>query len=173
MRKAKASKKAKLRDKFAKAMRHHLLHAKEVEAQNHEAPAVEEHTLERPPAETLPAEELEDQEPEAELWPANGVKVAVGVEHLQHSLRVGETGRSEGPSPEDPREVIVKLDTAAVLRPLRMPRSVLAPIGAPMSKMRLWDKCNEATKRDLLKKVGVRDPRDEVLPSSASVSLTM
>ena len=54
-----------------------------------------------------------------------------------------------------------------------MPRSVLVPAGAPMRDMRLWDKCTDAVKRDLLMKVGVRDPRDEVLPSSASVSLTM
>ena len=65
------------------------------------------------------------------------------------------------------------MDSAVVLGSLRMPRSVLVPIGAPMSNMRLWDKCTEAVKRDLLMKVGVRDPRDEVLPSSASVSLTM
>ena len=69
--------------------------------------------------------------------------------------------------------MIVRLDSAAVLRSLRVPRSVLVPIGAPMSNMRLWDKCTEAVKRDLLLKVGMRDPRDEVLPSSASVSLTM
>ena len=101
------------------------------------------------------------------------MKVAVGVEHLLHSLRLGETGVSEGPAPDDPREVIVRLESAAVLSSLRVPRSVLVPIGAPMSNMRLWDKCTEAVKRDLLLKLGVRDPRDEVLPSSASVSLTM
>ena len=42
-----------------------------------------------------------------------------------------------------------------------------------MSNMRLWDKCSEGVKRDLLLKLGVRDPRDEVLPSSAPVTLTM
>ena len=64
------------------------------------------------------------------------------------------------------------MDSAAVLSSLRVPRSVLVPIGAPMRGMRLWDKCTEAVKRDLLLKVGVRDPRDEVLPSSALVTLT-
>ena len=36
------------------------------------------------------------EEPEAALWPEAGVKVAVGVEHLQHALRLGEKGVSEG-----------------------------------------------------------------------------
>ena len=73
---------------------------------------------------------------EAALWPEAGVKVAVGVEHLQHSLRFGETGVSEGPAPDDPREVIVRLDSVTVLSSLRMPRSMLVPIGEPMSNMR-------------------------------------
>ena len=67
----------------------------------------------------------------------------------------------------------MRLDSAAVLRTLRVPRSVLVPIGAPMRNMKFWDKCSEAVKRDLLKKLGVRDPRDEVLPFSGPVSLTM
>jgi len=106
-------------------------------------------------------------------WPAYGVKVAVGVEHLMHSLRLGETGVSEGPAPDDPLEVIVKLDTAGVLAPMRIPRSLLVPVGAPMSTMRFWDKCTETVKRGLLWKVGVRDPRDEELPTTTSVSLTL
>ena len=87
--------------------------------------------------------------------------------------RVCVNNRGEGSAPDDPNEVLVKLDSAVVLRSLRMPRSVLVPIGAPARNMRLWGKCTEAVKRDLLLKVGVRDPRDEVLPSSAEVSLTM
>ena len=42
-----------------------------------------------------------------------------------------------------------------------------------MSNMRMWDKCSENIKRDLLFRVGVRDPRDEVLPTTISVSLTL
>ena len=42
-----------------------------------------------------------------------------------------------------------------------------------MSSMRLWDKCTDAAKRRLLMNVGVRDPRDEALPSSAEVMLTL
>ena len=122
-----------------------------------------------PPASAEPVPEA----PEAALWPEAGVKVAVGVEHLAHSLRLGETAVSEGLAPDDAREVIVRLDSAAVLSSMRMPRSVLVPIGAPMRNMRLWDKCSASVKRDLLLKLGVRDPRDEVLPSSAPVSLTM
>ena len=106
-------------------------------------------------------------------WPEAGVKVAVGVEDLSHCLRLGETGVSEGPAPDAPSEVIVKLDATAVLAPMRIPRSLLVPRGPKMSNMRLWDKCSDRTKRDLLLKVGVSDPRDEVLPSSASLSLTM
>ena len=41
----------------------------------------------------------------------------------------------------------MRLDSAAVLRTLRMPRSVLVPTGAPMRNMRLWDKCTEEVKR--------------------------
>ena len=90
-----------------------------------------------PPASAEPVPEA----PEAALWPEAGVKVAVGVEHLAHSLRLGETAVSEGPALDDAREVIVRLDSAAVLSSMRMPRSVLVPIGAPVRNMRLWDKC--------------------------------
>ena len=121
-----------------------------------------------PPASPEPVPEAA----EAALWPEAGVKVAVGVEHLQHSLRLGETGVSEGPSPDDAREVIVRLDSASVLSSLRIPGSLLVPIGAAMRNMRLWDKCSEGVKRDLLLKLGVRDPRDEVLPSEGPVVLT-
>ena len=111
--------------------------------------------------------------PEAAPWPQAGVEVAVGVESLAHSLRLGETGVSEGPAPDDPDEVIVKLDSAAVLAAMRIPRSLLVPVGASMRNLRLWDKCTESVKRDLLCKLGVRDPRDEVLPTTMSLSLTM
>ena len=144
--------------------------------QGGEAPATPEAVPEakavvkvEPPA----SPERVSEAPEAALWPEAGVKVAVGVEHLAHSLRVGETGVSEGPCPDDARQVIVRLDSAAVLSSMTVPRSVLVPIGAPMSNLRLWDKCSESVKRDLLMKLGVGDPRDEVLPSSAPVSLTM
>ena len=67
----------------------------------------------------------------------------------------------------------MRFDAATVSSSMRVPRSVLVAPGAPMRVMKLWDKCTEALKRELLWKVGVRDPRDEVLPSSASVSLTI
>ena len=111
--------------------------------------------------------------PEAAPWPQAGVKVAVGVEHLSHTLRLGETGVCEGPVADDPDEVVVRLDTASTLAPLRIPRSLLVPVGAPMSNMRFWGKCSDTVKRDLLLKLGVRDPRDEVLPCTTSLSLTM
>ncbi len=113
-------------------------------------------------------------EPLAEVpWPAPGVRVAVGVEHLLHALRLGDRGVSEGAAPDDPLEVIVQFDTAEVLTPLRIPRAILVPAGVPMRNMRYWDKTSEAVKRGLLLKVGVRDPRDEELQSHASGLLTM
>ena len=66
---------------------------------------------------------------EAELWPEAGVKVAVCVEHLSHCLRIGETGVSEGPAPDAPDEVLVRLDDPTILAPIRIPRSVLAAVG--------------------------------------------
>ena len=107
-----------------------------------------------------------------EIWPAAGVRVAVGIESPEHFLRVGESGVSEGPAPDDAHEVIVKLDSVAVLSSMRIPRSLLVSVGVAMRKMRMWDKCTESVKRDLLYKVGVRDPRDEVLPRTTSVTLT-
>ena len=41
-----------------------------------------------------------------------------------------------------------------------------------MRVLRFWDKIGEVVKRDLLKKVGVGDPREKVLPTTPSVSLT-
>ena len=43
-----------------------------------------------------PGPEPIPEAPEAALWPEAGVQVAVGVEHLQHSLRLGEKGTCEG-----------------------------------------------------------------------------
>ena len=111
--------------------------------------------------------------PEAALWPEVGVKVAVGVENLAHFLRLGEIGVSEGPVTDEPGEVNVSLDSPLIVKSMRMPRSLLVPVGKPMSNMRLWDRISEGVKRDLLFKLGVRDPRDEVLPTTASLSLTM
>ena len=95
------------------------------------------------------------------------------MESLTHYLRVGETGVSEGPAPDDPHEVIVKFDSVAMLAAMRVPRSLLVPVGEPMRSMRLWDKCTDRVKRDLLCAVGLRDPRSEVLPSTASTTLTL
>ena len=105
-------------------------------------------------------------------WPASGVQVAVGVEHLMHTLRLGDKGVSEGPAPDNPLEVIVKFDRHDMLASLRLPRSLLVPVAAPMRVLRFWDKIGEVVKRDLLKKVGVGDPREKVLPTTPSVSLT-
>ena len=113
------------------------------------------------------------EEDEAPPWPQAGVKVAVGVEHLSHSLRVGETGISEGLVPGDSSEVVVKMDYAMMLATVRIPRSLLVPVGRPMRNMRMWDKCSEAVKREILLQIGVRDPRDEVLPSTPGFTLTM
>jgi len=113
-------------------------------------------------------------EPVAEVpWPAAGVQVAVGVEHVSHALRLGETGVSEGSAPDDPLEVIVRFDRTDILTPLRIPRGLLVPMGAPMQNMRMWDKSSEQVKRGLLLKIGVMDPRDEALPSSTPVMLTL
>ena len=120
-----------MRRALAKAMRHRKLESKKAEA----APAGDEAPLAAGAGDTPIAEEpepiAEEPEPiaEAALWPEAGVKVAVGVEHLQHSLRLGETGVSEGPAPDDPREVIVELDSAAVLSSLRVPGSLMTSIG--------------------------------------------
>ena len=59
-----------------------------------------------------------------------------------------------------------------MLAPLSLPRTLLVPLGAPMKVLKYWDKITEVVKRDLLKKVGVRDPREEVLPRTLSVRLT-
>ena len=74
------------------------------------------------------------------LWPAAGDKVAVGVEHLLHTLRVGETGVCEGLAPDGPEEVLVRLDSAAVLTSVRTLRFVLVPAGAKMRAFRFWDR---------------------------------
>ena len=83
-----------------------------------------------------------------------------------HFLRIGETGVSDGPAPDNPFEVIVRLDAGAVLAPVRIPRSVLVPVGAKMREMRFWDKCTEQRKRELLRRVAVLDPRDEVFANA-------
>ena len=92
---------------------------------------------------SLVPEQAAGETDETAPWPQAGEKVAVGVEHLMHALRVGETGISQGAAP-DPSEVIVKLDIAAVLAPLSIPRSHLVPLGKPMRTLRLWDKCSES-----------------------------
>ena len=106
-------------------------------------------------------------------WPEAGVKVAVGVESLMHSLRLSETGVCEGPAPDELSEMIVKLDNHQVLAPVRIPRNLLVPLGAPMRDLKKWDKFSDSVKRGLLLQLGVRDPRDEVLPGSACMNLTM
>ena len=178
-----------LKKATAKAVRAHKRRSKQRQAMRDEAPpaAGAGHEIPLAPAaedESVFGEGVEDESPsgtqgeapvapEAAPWPQAGVRVAVGLENLTHSLRLGETGVSQGPAPDDPAEVIVKLDSAAVLAAMRIPRSLLVPVGAPMSNMRLWDKCSEGVKRDLLFKLGVMDPRDEVLPTTMSLSLTM
>ena len=77
---------------------------------------------------------------EPALWPEAGVKVAIGVEHLTHCVRVGETAVCEGPCSKHLDEVMIRLDSVKVLTSLRVPRSILVPIGERMSIMRLWDK---------------------------------
>ena len=121
--------------------------------------------------ETLAVEAPATAEPEQ--WPEAGVKVAVGVEHLTQSLRLGETGVSEGTASDAPDEVVVRLDSPTILASLRIPRSLLVSVGAPMRNLRLWDKWNEVVKRDLLKQLGVGDPRAEVLPSTTALRATM
>ena len=97
----------------------------------------------------------------------------MGVEHLDHCLRLGETAVSDGPSPEHASEVVLRFDSVAILHPLRLPRLTLLPIGVPMRPLKLWDKITDKVKRDMLFQLGVRDPRDEVLPESPSFILTM
>ena len=79
--------------------------------------------------------DLETSEPEP--WPGVGVEVAVGVEHLMHSLRVGETGVSEGSAPDAADEVIVRFNSLVILSSMRIPRSLLVAVGKPMRNMRL------------------------------------
>ena len=126
-----------------------------------------------PEAAPTPVPEDAPATPELAVWPEVGVKVAVGVENLAHCLRLGETGVSQGPAPDEPSEVIVMLDAASVLAPVRIPRSLLVSVGANMRNMRLWDRTSEGIKRDLLLQLGVRDPRDEELPKTASFTLTV
>ena len=104
----------RLRPWGLKAMRRRLAELVAAgEAAGEEAPipaaAGEETPLEAAPAAPEAAPEV--------LWPAAGDKVAVGVEHLLHTLRVGETGVCEGLAPDDPLEVIVRLESGAVMAP--------------------------------------------------------
>ena len=170
-------------------MRAHKRRSKQQQAMRDEAPPTAGAGHEIPPApaaedESVFGEGVEDERPsgtqceapvapEAAPWPQAGVRVAVGLEDLTQYLRLGQTGVSRGPAPNDPDEVIVMLDSIAVLAPMRIPRSLLVPVGARMSNMRFWDKCSESVKRDLLFKLGVMDPRDEVLPTTMTLSLTV
>ena len=117
--------------------------------------------------------ELASETSKPEPWPEAGVKVAVGVEHLAHCLRVGEAGVSEGSAPDAADEVIVRFKSTFILAPLRIPRSLLVAEGKPMKNMRLWDKVSDSVKRDLLKQLGVREPRVEVLNRTTEMNVTM
>ena len=68
----------------------------------------EEHK--EPDEETIEVQPLEVDTPELEdtpvPWPAPGVRVAVGVEDLEHSLRPGEKGSSQGSPAEDSDSVL-------------------------------------------------------------------
>ena len=92
----KAVRKAKLKNVMKAKMRAHLRRHKEQQSKKAEAPPAGDETplaagagdeTPVPPASPEPVPEAS----EAALWPEAGVKVAVGVEHLQHSLRFGET----------------------------------------------------------------------------------
>ena len=146
------------------------------------APATPEPEVEAPQPEVEappPAPEvkvkIEPPEEVAEdmLWPQPGVRIAVGIENLMHALRHGDTGVAEGTAHDDPSQVIVRFDSSAVLAEMRIPRSILVPEKGKMSIMKMWGKMSEASKRDLLRSIGVRDPRDEVLPDTATWKLTM
>ena len=123
--------------------------------------------------EAAPFPETDEAAPVAPPRPQAGERVAVGVEHLLHCLRMGEAGRCLGAAPGDPDNVMLRLDNLAVLKPVRIPRVFLVPVGKPMRTMRMWDKCSDSVKRDMLSMVGVRDPRDEVLPSTPAFMLTL
>ena len=57
------------------------------------------------------------------LWPSVGDRVAVGVEHLGHTLRMGEQGTSEGSHAMFPNETLVKFDSANMISTVRAPYS--------------------------------------------------
>ena len=135
----------------------------------------EEHK--EPDEETTEVQPLEVDTPEPEdnpvPWPAPGVRVAVGVEDLMHSLRFGGKGESQGRPPEDSTSVIVTLDAGKALSTLRIPCRLLVPEGGRPRTMKMWDKASDEVLRGLLWSTGIQDPRVEALKSTPSVSLTM
>ena len=125
--------------------------------------------VEESPATPVPVSEAPEDPP----WPQAGVRVALGIEHLSHTLRLGETGVCEGPSANDPDEVVVRFDTVKTLAPLNVQTSLLVPVGDRMRNLKFWDKWSEPCKRTVLRNLGVRDPRDEVLPWTPCLNLAM
>ena len=88
-------------------------------------------------------------------------------------LRLGDAGVSRGPVHYAADEALVQFDRTDALAMLRIPRAALVPEGKAMSKFRFWDKCSDVVRKGLLRKLGVRDPRDEVLPDTAEFNLAM
>ena len=132
-----------------------------------EEEAIEEPTPEDPPE----SAEVAAKSPEVP-WPSAGVRVAVGVEHLCHYLRMGDRGVSQGPAVDNAGEIVVEFDALTVMTSLRVPRQILVPEGKNMRQMRWWDKMSDALKKGILLQIGVSDPRLEALPRTSTVSLT-
>ena len=107
-----------------------------------------------------------------QIWPAKGVRLAVGLEHLSHSLRLGDAGVCEGIAADDPNEVLVKFDCANSLAAVRVPKAILVNEGEKMRPLKMWGKLSDDVKRVLLKSVGVSDPRIEALPTTPTMRLT-
>ena len=92
---------------------------------------------------------------------------------MNHVLRLGDAGVARGPAHYAPDEALVQFDRTYSLATLRIPRAALVPEGKAMSKFRFGDKCSDTVRKDSLRKLGVRDPRDEVLPSTTEFALAM
>ena len=112
---------------------------------------------------------------ESAPWPCAGTRVMVGVEDLQHILRLGDRGTCEGTAPDEASMSLVRFDAANALSLVRIPKTLLVP-EPPMKKwstMRMWDKATDELKRGLLLSTGVSDPLVEALRGTTSERLTL
>ena len=106
-------------------------------------PALKANEAAPEPAPEAAHEAAPEAAPEADAWPLRGNKVAVGIEHLSHFLRLGEVGRCIGPSPGEPDEVMVKFEATSDLAGMSIPRALLVEVRQPMRQLKWWSTMSE------------------------------